>query len=307
MGWDRNRFVDQDKIVNDIICFICAKVAEDSKQAACEHIFCTECIDDWLEEGHDSCPVDKEHVSQGNLKQPHRLTLQLINNLTIHCKHFTKGCRLLTSLEHMPQLMEHEDTGCPFYRKVDLGTVRKEINGLRMKCSALNAEINLRAMAIEDKNGFLEEKEDKIEKLQKEFEETERSQKRVWKKFGEKVDQLSKMVQLNTIKDSETISVHRTVIPNTIQNERKPRRLGHVIANSSNNENECKLSHICVSDHSLGDAHEFASPKCLRGHTMMIDSARPFSCDICFSRKENQPRWRCDECDDDFCFSCYPI
>ena len=288
MGWDRNRFVDEDKIVNDIICFICAKIAEDPQQAPCEHIFCNDCINNWLQEGNNSCPVDKECISHQDLKQPHRLTMQLINNLTIRCKHFSKGCKLLTKLEHMPQLVQHEEKGCPFYRKPDLGSVRKEINGLRMKCSALNAEINLRSMAIEDKDECLEEKEAKIEKLRNELEKTKRTQRRVWEKFGEKVDQLSKIVQLNTIKDSEIISVHNTTAPST-------------------NENACKLSHICVSDHASGGAHQFASPKCLKGHTMIIDSARAFSCDICFSRKENQPRWRCDECDDDFCFSCYPI
>ena len=289
MGWERHRFIDQERIVHDIICFICAKVAEEPIQAPCEHIFCTKCINQWFEEGHVSCPVDDCLLTPRDLKLPHRLTMQLINNLIIRCKNFPKGCQLMSKLEDIAQLVKHEEKRCPFSQELDLDAVKNEINGLKVICSELNEEINIRAMAIQDKNESLEEKEDRIKNLKNDIEETERVQQRIWKAFLLKLDRLSNMARLNTIKDSATISVHNTTKPKS-------------------NDNACKLSHICVSDHTSGGAHSFASPKCLKGtHTMLVDSARGFSCDICFSKKEKQPGWQCDECDDDFCFSCYPI
>ena len=301
MGWDRRRFIDHDSMVDAIICFICTNVVEDPVQTPCEHIFCNECITKWMEEGRVSCPVDECRLSLNELKPPHRLTMQLLNNLVVRCKHFSKGCRLLSKLEFMPQLIEHEEKGCPHSKPPDLVNAQRRIDALKRRNSELNDEVNLRAMAIEDKNGILDEKVDRIGHLKKEIELTKRTHQKVWKTFHEKIEQLSNMVNLNIIKDSTANVVlddNAQALPPESEN----------VARRNVDGNACKLSHICLSDHASGGTHQFAAPKCLRGtHTMIIDSARGFTCDICFSKKEKAPRWRCDECDDDFCFACYPI
>ena len=283
MGWDLQRFVERETIVEDIICSICKDVVQEPVQTPCDHVFCSECIILWLEEGRRNCPIDRQELTFEGLKPPNRVITQLINKLTIRCTNFEKGCRLLCKLEDILHLIEHEQNGCAFSENFDASGPKREVAALKRQNSELTVEKNLRSMAIEEKNKMINEKQSTISELEKKIMETKRTHQEVWRAFQGKIEQLSEMARQNIMEDSR------------------------VSVSTNNAAGDCQLSHICMSDHEAGSPHVFASPKCLRGHTMLIDAAMGFTCDLCFIKREREPRWRCDLCDDDFCFNCYPI
>ena len=68
MGWDINRFLEKDKIVEELICTICTDIIKDPVQTNCEHTFCRECITRWLEGGQRTCPEDREQLTSNDLR-----------------------------------------------------------------------------------------------------------------------------------------------------------------------------------------------------------------------------------------------
>ena len=290
MGWDLHRFVDQGSIVQDVICSICTDVVQEPVQTPCDHVFCSECIIRWLEEDRRTCPIDRQPLTFEALKPPNRVITQLINKLTIRCKFFDKGCRLMCKLEDILHLIEHEQNGCPFAAPEPSGS-KKEVETLKRQNSELSVEKNLRVMALEEKEKMIHEKNSTISDLEKKILENKRAHQDVWRAFQGKIEQLAEITRRNVVDDNR--------VPGSLSRSRSSSV--HSAAGA------CQLSHICMSDHEAGASHVFAAPKCLRGHTMIIDAAMGFTCDLCFSKKEREPRWRCDQCDDDFCFNCYPI
>ena len=72
MGWDKERFIDKDCILNDLICSICTEVILDPVQTPCEHCFCKECITTWLDEKQKFCPVDRKTLTADDLTRPYQ-------------------------------------------------------------------------------------------------------------------------------------------------------------------------------------------------------------------------------------------
>ena len=65
MGYDVARFVGE--ISEELICSICSEILENPLTTDCEHLFCRECINDWLRDNH-TCPIDRLYVHQRTLK-----------------------------------------------------------------------------------------------------------------------------------------------------------------------------------------------------------------------------------------------
>ena len=114
MGWDIDRFPDKDGIDKEDIfkCSICEDVLQDPRQTPCEHSFCKECIEHWLDLGKRNCPIDREPVNLNSLRGESRKIKQLLDRLIIRCKHYRDGCRMMSKLEDMPHLHQHEKNNC---------------------------------------------------------------------------------------------------------------------------------------------------------------------------------------------------
>lgn len=82
MGYDLTRFIGE--IDEEFHCSVCAMVFENPVQTPCEHLFCNECIKLWLSNNM-TCPVDRKHVSHGDLKPPGRYFRNLLAKLQIKC------------------------------------------------------------------------------------------------------------------------------------------------------------------------------------------------------------------------------
>lgn len=130
MGWDKDRFVNKDSILSDLICAICTDVISDPIQTPCEHCFCKSCISRWLEEEQKSCPIDRKQLTQEDLKKPNRVTLQLLSNLVVRCRYFVDGCGFTAKLENDNELNQHESESCPIIMIQNLQNQNEELKNV---------------------------------------------------------------------------------------------------------------------------------------------------------------------------------
>lgn len=108
MGFELTRF---EEIPEDFLCPICQDALEDPIQIpTCEHIFCTFCITEWMDDSL-SCPVDRMPIRAAQqLKKPSRFFLNQYNRLKIKCKFSLNGCEEIVEID---RLMNHE-SNCSF-------------------------------------------------------------------------------------------------------------------------------------------------------------------------------------------------
>ena len=165
MGWDITRFPDKDQIERegDFICSICTNVLEDPLQTPCGHVFCKTCIRTWLDTGNNNCPIDRELLTLDLLKPESRITRRRLNRLSIRCKNYSTGCPLMSLLEDMPKLMEHEANDC---------NVAEYIEGIMKELyDAQEEEYKRRILELEDvvrsKDQAIVKLENSLEQLRK--------------------------------------------------------------------------------------------------------------------------------------------
>lgn len=108
MGYDITRF---DCTVDDeLICSICEGVLQNPIQViSCEHVFCTDCLDEWLAKGKKNCPLDREDINRNDMKTP-RIVTNLLAKLSIKCDFANYGCNSIVKLE---VLLNHCNQ-CPY-------------------------------------------------------------------------------------------------------------------------------------------------------------------------------------------------
>lgn len=120
MGYDINRFCEP--VDEELICPICVGVLEDPLQApTCEHAFCKRCIYEWLNR-QPVCPVDRQTITQVQLRPVARILKNLLSRLTITCENQVHGCTgifkletlssHLTKCEHNPKKLVPCEQGC---------------------------------------------------------------------------------------------------------------------------------------------------------------------------------------------------
>ena len=194
MGWDIRRFEERGSIVQALVCSICTDVMKDPVETPCEHSFCIDCINRWLEGGQKICPVDRKILTVDALKPANRITKQLLENLTVRCKYYGEGCWLKSKFQYMTQLICHELNHCQAVPNKLVFNVREtpqnEVGDLRKKIIELE-EI------VRDNSKVITEKEKLITDLEKRIKEDERQNTERWKTFHEKVAQLADLTTCN--------------------------------------------------------------------------------------------------------------
>jgi len=98
MGYDLDRFEQQ--VDEEFICPICCMVLEDTVEAPCQHVFCSGCINQWLDR-ESNCPSCRERVVQSDLRPGPRSLRNLLGKLEIKCDFGREGCRRTVKLEHL--------------------------------------------------------------------------------------------------------------------------------------------------------------------------------------------------------------
>eukprot|EP00058_Branchiostoma_floridae_P021663 XP_002607153.1 hypothetical protein BRAFLDRAFT_118654 [Branchiostoma floridae] len=81
----------------EFICSICRCVMEDPQECPCGHVFCKDCIQQWLR-SHSTCPNCRKHCHM--IKPVLPMVRNLISHLTIRCENHQAGCEKRVQLEY---------------------------------------------------------------------------------------------------------------------------------------------------------------------------------------------------------------
>lgn len=165
MGYDLTRF--QGDVDEELICPICSGVLEEPLQAvACEHAFCRACITEWLSR-QPTCPVDRNPITNSNLRAVPRILRNLLSRLNISCENAMYGCTLVLKLdtlathieecEHNPKRPLPCEKGCGFVIPKDeykdhncFRELRSLVHNQQQKMSELKNEINDQNLVINE-------------------------------------------------------------------------------------------------------------------------------------------------------------
>ena len=210
MGWDIDRFIDKDNIVKDIICTICTEVVSDAKQTPCDHLFCKECISEWLKSGKKTCPIDREKLSLNDLKPPNRMTRQLIDRLIVKCRYFSEGCKLMAKYEDLQQLIKHETEGCHVMLNARISKIENELQKklefeVNKKTNESQKKIEARDTKILELNKIITEMDKKILEQEKIFVETQQNHKKAWQTIQKQGKDLIKVMDQH-LADEDVLS-----------------------------------------------------------------------------------------------------
>ncbi|XP_066292163.1 E3 ubiquitin-protein ligase PDZRN3-like [Branchiostoma lanceolatum] len=97
----------------EFICSICRCVMEDPQECPCGHVFCKECIQQWLR-SHSNCPNCRKQCYQVKPVLP--MVRNLINHLTIRCENHQAGCDKKVQLEYYDnhkKVCDYASVPCP--------------------------------------------------------------------------------------------------------------------------------------------------------------------------------------------------
>jgi hypothetical protein len=191
MGYDKNRFRNPGEIPEEVICAVCLDVLKEPLQRdGCEHIFCKDCIHEWLS-NHKECPECRQDLALDKLKDVPRVLKSLLNRLVINCDHHSDGCKEWQDLGQLkahikecpftPDLVLHcpcgqsfqrEESGfpvhgCPEYKlqvaqviQTQAQAAVEKIKALHTNFDLVNTENNLMAYLFDDDNAVYKTPED---------------------------------------------------------------------------------------------------------------------------------------------------
>jgi hypothetical protein len=79
-------YVDESSIDENYKCSICNEPFKHPMTTPCDHSYCQECIEHWLDEGYSSCPACRHSLSMNDLKPvTTRLVLNILDRLLVKC------------------------------------------------------------------------------------------------------------------------------------------------------------------------------------------------------------------------------
>lgn len=126
----------------DFVCSICHGVLDEPVQRAeCEHVFCSVCIQRWLET-NGSCAACREPLTVDALVPASRFIRTRVNALQVSCKFADQGCPACAPLEHVAS---HEAI-CEFKllpgADTSLGAIRAELRQVKGQLATLADSMN---------------------------------------------------------------------------------------------------------------------------------------------------------------------
>ena len=86
MGRDVERYVDAAAISRHLLCSICHGVLERPVQTTCEHLFCEDCLLEWLCRKA-TCPVCCAGALPDSIERAPRVIVGLVEDLEVRCDH----------------------------------------------------------------------------------------------------------------------------------------------------------------------------------------------------------------------------
>ena len=100
MGFDLEQFPNED-IGSGLICSICTGVLEKPLETSCQHLFCGECIQEWLSR-QKTCPHCRKNITTTDLRQVLPDLKNILSKQKINCEYKSNGCKELVTTEALP-------------------------------------------------------------------------------------------------------------------------------------------------------------------------------------------------------------
>ena len=116
MGFDLERFPNEE-IGSELICSICTGVLEKPLETSCQHLFCGECIQEWLSR-QKSCPYCRKNITTTDLRQVLPALKNILNKQKINCEYKSNGCKESVTIETLPKHL----SSCSYVNKPSLGS-----------------------------------------------------------------------------------------------------------------------------------------------------------------------------------------
>ncbi|KAI1291120.1 E3 ubiquitin-protein ligase NRDP1 [Halotydeus destructor] len=98
MGIDANRFSDTCYLHPEYYCSICGEVFFDAVKCRDEHIFCRECVTNWLKV-QKTCPIDRSELFVSNIAQAPRVLRAILDTLDVKCQFHQNGCPVVVKYD----------------------------------------------------------------------------------------------------------------------------------------------------------------------------------------------------------------
>ncbi|XP_062597715.1 TNF receptor-associated factor 6-like isoform X2 [Saccostrea cucullata] len=108
-------------------CPICLLVLREPQQTTCGHRFCKNCINKWLKESDQRCPIDNMPITESQLF-PDNFAKREILSLSVKCPNNKEGCQVIETLKNVQKhLDECEYVPIPCPNKCSHILLRKDI------------------------------------------------------------------------------------------------------------------------------------------------------------------------------------
>ncbi len=117
-GFDKTRFVDLiESESEEFTCGICLGIFCDPIETkCCRKTYCFDCINDWILDNN-SCPNDRNLLSNNDLIRPSKITINLLSKLRIRCDYQSMGCEEVIGLD---SILSHCER-CPYNECLECG------------------------------------------------------------------------------------------------------------------------------------------------------------------------------------------
>ena len=146
MGVDRDLLTDPDGVSKHLLCPICHDVLEKAVQTPGEHLYCDECLLEWLTD-HDTDPMTNLPLAPSDVTPCSRIISNMVSELRCRCMNHESGCEWTGELG---QLAAHA-----------------------VRCDLLPREkLLLRMRAAESEAALLRARVDKLERKSEEEQQT---------------------------------------------------------------------------------------------------------------------------------------
>ncbi|XP_054163575.1 E3 ubiquitin-protein ligase NRDP1-like [Oppia nitens] len=98
MGYDCLRFAVE--VPEELMCSICNDVLCEPLVTECDHLFCRECITEWLSVNR-TCPIDRLYITSRNLRTAPRYVRNQLGRQLLKCDFADDGCQTMVTLDSL--------------------------------------------------------------------------------------------------------------------------------------------------------------------------------------------------------------
>ena len=151
MGFAEQRFTAT--VDEEFRCPICRDIVDEPITCQCEHVFCKECIEEWIAR-EPSCPVDRSALKVHHLVGVSRIYKTFYSKLSLKCEFESSGCETVCGVN---AVKEHQNK-CEFNPNV-----KSECNN-GCKAMITKAE-SLTHNCVQYLMAIINEKSDQIRKM----------------------------------------------------------------------------------------------------------------------------------------------